>query len=246
MQIAEKTVLITGANRGVGEALVKEALNRGAKRVFAGTRGVLPNTDPRVTALTLDVTNASQIKRAVDQVADLDLLINNAGIGISDDLTDFDVIQRHLDVNLLGLLKVTQAFLPMLTRSKGAIANILSVTSVAPFPVIPGYSISKAAALSLTQSLRALLTRQGVSVHGVILGSVDTDMTRGFDIPKVSPESAAAGIFDGVEEGEDDIFPDPTSRTLADGWRGGVTKAFERRINAIVLEGAQIDLTARL
>jgi NAD(P)-dependent dehydrogenase (short-subunit alcohol dehydrogenase family) len=246
MQIAEKTVLITGANRGVGAALVKEALNRGAKRVFAGTRGVLPNTDPRVTALTLDVTNASQIKRAVDQVADLDLLINNAGIGISDDLTDFDVIQRHLDVNLLGLLKVTQAFLPMLTRSKGAIANILSVTSVAPFPVIPGYSISKAAALSLTQSLRALLTRQGVSVHGVILGSVDTDMTRGFDIPKVSPESAAAGIFDGVEEGADDIFPDPTSRTLADGWRGGVTKAFERRINAIVLEGAQIDLTARL
>ena len=88
MQIAEKTVLITGANRGVGEALVKEALNRGAKRVFAGTRGALPNTDPRVTALTLDVTNASHIQRAVDQVADLDLLINNAGIGISDDLTD--------------------------------------------------------------------------------------------------------------------------------------------------------------
>jgi len=83
-------------------------------------------------------------------------------------------------------------------------------------------------------------------VHGVILGSVDTDMTRGFDIPKVSPESAAAGIFDGVEEGEEDIFPDPTSRTLADGWRDGVTKAFERRINAVVLEGAQIDIRERL
>ena len=246
MQIAEKTVLITGANRGVGEALAKEALNRGAKRVFAGTRGALPNTNPRVTALTLDVTNASHIQRAVDQVADLDLLINNAGIGISDDLTDLDVIQKHLDVNLLGLLKVTQAFLPLLARSKGAIVNILSVTSVAPFPVIPAYSISKAAALNLTQSLRALLTRQGVSAHGVLLGSVDTDMTRGYDIPKVSPESAAAGIFDGLEKGEEDIFPDPTSRTLADGWRAGVTKAFERRINAVVLEGAQIDLTERL
>ena len=89
MQIAEKTVLITGANRGLGEALVKEALNRGAKKVFAGTRRALLNTDPRVTALTLDVTNASQIRRAVDQVADLDLLINNAGIGISGDLTVF-------------------------------------------------------------------------------------------------------------------------------------------------------------
>ena len=77
MHISDKTVLVTGANRGVGEALVKEALNRGAKRVFADTRGALPNTNPRVTALTLDVTNASHIQRAVDQVADLDLLINN-------------------------------------------------------------------------------------------------------------------------------------------------------------------------
>jgi NAD(P)-dependent dehydrogenase (short-subunit alcohol dehydrogenase family) len=246
MHIADKTVLVTGANRGVGEALVKEALNRGAKRVFAGTRVALTNTDPRVTALTLDVTNASQIQRAVDQVADLDVLINNAGIGISDDLTDLDVIQKHLDVNLLGLLKVTQAFLPMLTRSKGAIVNILSVTSIAPMALIPGYSISKAAALSLTQSQRALLKRQGVGVHAVILGSVDTDMTRGYDIPKVSPETAAAGIFDGLENGEEDIFPDPTSRTLADGWRTGVAKAFERRINAILLEGAQIDLRERL
>jgi NAD(P)-dependent dehydrogenase (short-subunit alcohol dehydrogenase family) len=246
MNIAKKTVLITGANRGIGAALVKEALNRGAKRVFAGTRGALPNADPRVTALTLDVTNASQIQRAVDEVGALDILINNAGVGIADDLTDLDAIQKHLDVNLLGPLKVTQAFLPLLTRSKGAIVNILSVTSVAPFPVIPSYSISKAAALSLTQSQRALLTRQGVGVHGVILGSVDTDMTRGYDIPKVSPESAAVGIFDGLENGEEDIFPDPTSQTLADGWRTGVTKAFERRINAIMLEGAQIDLRDRL
>jgi NAD(P)-dependent dehydrogenase (short-subunit alcohol dehydrogenase family) len=246
MYIAEKTVLVTGANRGIGAALVKEALNRGAKRVFAGTRGALPNADPRVTALTLDVTNDSQIQRAVDEVGALDILINNAGVGIADDLTDLDAIQKHLDVNLLGPLKVTQAFLPLLTRSKGAIVNILSVTSVAPFPVIPSYSISKAAALSLTQSQRALLTRQGIGVHGVILGSVDTDMTRGYDIPNVSPESAAVGIFDGLENGEEDIFPDPTSQTLADGWRTGVTKAFERRINAIMLEGAQIDLRDRL
>ena len=96
--------------------------------------------------------------------------------------------------------------------------NILSVVSIAPFPVMPGYSVSKAAALSLTQSLRALLTRQGVSVHAVFLGGVDTDMSRRYHGPKVSPESAAAGIFDGVEKGEEDIFPDPTSLTLAAGW----------------------------
>ena len=250
MHIADKTVLVTGANRGVGEALVKEALNRGVKRVFAGTRSTLTNTDPRVTALTLDVTNASQIQRAVDEIAALDVLINNAGISIYDDLTDLDaihltdldVIQKQLDVNLLGLLRVTRAFLPLLIRSKGAVVNILSMASIAPVAVLPGYSISKAAALSLTQSLRALLARQGVGVHGVILGAIDTDMSRDFDLPKVSPESAAVGIFDGLENGEEDIFPDPTSRPLADGWRTGVAKALERRINAVVLEGAQIDL----
>jgi NAD(P)-dependent dehydrogenase (short-subunit alcohol dehydrogenase family) len=241
MNIAGKTVLITGTNRGVGEALVKEALNRGAKRVFAGTRRAIANTDPRVTTLTLDVTNASQIHRAVDQVADLDVLINNAGVGTYADLCDLGAIQKHLDVNLLGPLNVTQAFLPMLKRSKGAIVNILSVVALAPFPVMPGYSISKAAALSLTQSQRAVLARQGVSVHAVILGGVDTDMSRRYDGPKVTPESAAAGIFDGVERGEEDIFPDPTSQTLAEGWRAGVAKALERRINAVVLEGAQID-----
>jgi NAD(P)-dependent dehydrogenase (short-subunit alcohol dehydrogenase family) len=246
MHIADKTVLVTGANRGLGEALVKEALNRGAKRVFAGTRVALSNTDPRVTALTLDVTNASHIQRAVKEVAVLDVLINNAGIGIADDLTDPEVIQKHLDVNLLGPVKVTQTFLPLLIRSKGAIVNILSVTSVAPFPVIPGYSISKAAALSLTQSLRALLKRQGVGVHAVMPGSMETDMTRGYDFPKVSAESVAVGIFDGLEKGEEDIFPDPTSQAIADGWRTGVAKAFERRINAVLLEGAQIDLREKL
>ena len=254
MNITEKTVLVTGANRGVGEALVKEALNRGAKRVFAGTRGALPKTDQRVTPLTLDVTNASHIQRAVEEVADLDVLINNAAISIYGDLTnldvirltDLDVIHKHLDVNLLGPLKVTQAFLPLLIPSKGAVVNILSVTSIAPVAVLPGYSISKAAALSLTQSLRALLARQGVGVHGVILGAINTDMSRDFDVPKVSPQSAAVGIFDGLENGEEEIFPDPTSQPIAEGWRAGVTKALERRINAVLLEGAQIDIHERL
>ena len=246
MNIADKTVLITGANRGVGNALAKEALNRGGKRVFAGTRSTIPDTDPRVTALTLDVTNASQIQRAVAEVADLDVLINNAAIAIYEDLTDLGLIQKQLEVNLLGPLKVTQAFLPLLARSKGAIVNILSVVAVAPYPLLPGYSISKAAALSLTQSLRSLLMRQGVGVHAVILGGVDTDMSRGFDGPKVSPASAAEGIFDGLEKEEEEIFPDPTSQLLADGWRTGVAKALERRVNAVVLEGAQVDIHERL
>ena len=100
---------------------------------------------------------------------------------------------------------------------------------VSALPLTPAYSISKAAAFSLTQSLRALLAGRGVRVHAVLTGPVDTDMTRGFDIPKASAESVARAIFDGVENGEEDIFPDPTSASLADGWRDGVAKAFERQ-----------------
>ena len=239
MNIANKTVLITGANRGIGQALVDEALRLGAKRVYAGTRsGALQNTDPRVTPLTLDVTDLAQIQRGVDEVGTLDVLINNAGIAIYDDLNNLDVIEQHLAVNFLGMLKMTRAFLPLLRRSKGAIVNNLSLAALAPLPVIPSYSISKAAASNMTQSLRALLAGQGVTVHAVFLGPIDTDMNRGFDIPKTSTESAARGIFAGLEKGDEDIFPDPASQPIAEGWRIGAAKALERQFANFVPQSA--------
>jgi NAD(P)-dependent dehydrogenase (short-subunit alcohol dehydrogenase family) len=234
MTIADKAVLVTGANRGIGQALVEEALKRGAKRVYAGTRQPLTHSDARVTPLTLDVTNPAQIQAAVERVESLDVLINNAGIAIYDDLSNLDVIAQHLAVNLLGPLKVTHAFLPLLRQSRGAIVNNLSLVSLAALPIIPAYSISKAAAFNMTQSLRALLAGQGVTVHAVVLGPVDTDMNRGFDIPKASPESAARNIFDGLEKGEEDIFPDPASLFIAEGWRAGVVKTLERQFAAFV------------
>ncbi len=238
MNIANKTVLITGANRGIGRALVDEALRRGAKRVYAGTRGELQNADKRVTPLTLDVTKASQIQRAADEIDSLDVLINNAGIAIYDDLSNPDVIEKHLAVNFFGMLNVARAFLPLLKRSKGAIVNNLSLVALAPLPVIPSYSISKAAALSMTQSLRAFLASQGVTVHAAVLGPIDTDMNRGFDIPKASTASAAQGIFDGLERGEEEIFPDPASQSIAEGWRAGAAKALERQFAAFVPQSA--------
>jgi NAD(P)-dependent dehydrogenase (short-subunit alcohol dehydrogenase family) len=234
MNITNKTVLITGASRGIGKALVNEALRRGAKRVYAGTRGALEDADERVTPLTLDVTNVSQIQRAVKEVDTLDVLINNAGIALYDDLNNLEVIEQHLAVNFLGLLKVTHAFLPLLRRSNGAVVNNLSLAGLAALPVIPSYSISKAAAFNLTQSLRALLAGQGVTVHAVVLGPIDTDMNRGFEIPKASPECAAQGIFDGLARGEEEIFPDPASQSIAEGWRSGVLKALERQFGAFV------------
>jgi NAD(P)-dependent dehydrogenase (short-subunit alcohol dehydrogenase family) len=237
MTIADKTVLVTGANRGIGQALVEEALSRGARRVYAGTRQPLAHLDPRVTPLTLDVTNPAQIQAAAEQVDALDLLINNAGIWLYDDLSDRAMLEEHLAVNFYGPWGVTQALLPLLIRSRGTIVNNVSLMALAALPLTPAYSVSKAAAFSLTQSLRALLAGRGVRVHAVLTGPVDTDMTRGFDIPKASPESVARAILDGVEQGEEDIFPDPMSASMAGSWRSGVAKAFERQ-NAALAQAA--------
>lgn len=234
MKISGKAILITGANRGIGRALVHDALSRGAKRVYAGTRAALHVTDERVTPLTLDVTNIPEIQRAAEEVLALDVLINNAGVATYHDINDLEAIEQHLDVNLFGTLNVTRAFLTQLEHSKGAIVNNLSLVALAPLPIIPGYSISKAAALNMTQSLRALVRSRGISVHAAVLGPIDTDMNRGFEIPKATPESAARGIFDGLEQGEEDIFPDPASRQIAEGWHAGVAKALEREFAALM------------
>jgi NAD(P)-dependent dehydrogenase (short-subunit alcohol dehydrogenase family) len=234
MTIANKTVLVTGANRGIGAALVEEALRRGARRVYAGARRPVTHEDGRVTPLTLDVTNAAQIQRAVEEVDTLDILINNAGVALYDDLSDPSVLEQHFAVNLFGMHAVTQAFLPKLVSSKGAVVNNLSANALAPLPLIPAYSISKAAAFNMTQSLRVLLASRGVHVHAVLTGVVDTDMTKGFDIPKASPETVARGIFDGVDSGQDEIFPDPMSESLAQSWRSGAAKALERQYAAVL------------
>jgi NAD(P)-dependent dehydrogenase (short-subunit alcohol dehydrogenase family) len=176
MTIADRAVLVTGANRGIGQALVEEALRRGAQRVYAGTRRLFSHLDRRVTPLILDVTSAEQIQRAVQSVESLDLLINNAGLALFDDLSDRVALERHLAVNLFGTYGVTQALLPLLTRSRGAIVNV----------------------------------------------------------PKASPESVARAIFDGVEKGEEDIFPDPVSASMAESWRSGAVKAAERQFAGLV------------
>jgi NAD(P)-dependent dehydrogenase (short-subunit alcohol dehydrogenase family) len=204
--IANSAVLITGGNRGIGRALVEEALARGAARVYAGMRQPLEHPDARVTPLILDITSPEQIQEAADQVESLDILVNNAGVFLYDDLSD---------------------------RAIGSIA------ALAPIPLTPAYSVSKAAAFNLAQSLRILLARRGVRVHSVLSGPVDTDMVRDLDIPKSSPESDARAIFDGIDDGEEDIFPDPFSQALAEGWRTGVAKALERQ-NAALLDAASV------
>jgi NAD(P)-dependent dehydrogenase (short-subunit alcohol dehydrogenase family) len=232
--VTDSSILVTGANRGIGQALVEEALTRGAKRVYAGARRPFIHRDRRVTPLILDVTDAAQIQAAVERVESLDILINNAGVALYDDLTDRGALEQSLAVNLFGPWAVTQAFLPLLTRSRGAIVNNVSLMALAPFPLTPSYAISNAAALNLSQSLRALLAARHVGVHAVLTGPTDTDMSRGIEVPKASAESVARAIFDGVARGEEEIFPDPMSQTVADGWRTGAGKALERETAALL------------
>ncbi|WP_328997547.1 SDR family NAD(P)-dependent oxidoreductase [Kribbella sp. NBC_00709] len=229
MNIENTAVLVTGANRGIGKALVEDALKRGAKRVYAGTRRPLTHPDQRVTPITLDVTDAAQIRAAVESVESLDVLINNAGLGLYADLSDRAALEQHLAVNLFGTYDVTHAFLPLLTRSGGAIVNVLSLASLAAVPLDPTYSVSKAAAFSLTQSFRTAFAGQGVTAHAALAGPVDTDMGPRADIPKASPESVARAILDGIENGDEEIFPDPFSEPVAEGWRNGTSKALERQ-----------------
>lgn len=229
MKIADATVLVTGANRGLGRALVEEALRRGAKRIYAGARQPFVHADKRVTPVTLDVTNAAQIRDTAGKVESLDLLINNAALALYDNLSDRALLERHLAVNVFGLYDLTLAFLPLLTRTRGAVVNVLSDSALTAVPFVPGYSMSKAAAFSLTQSMRALWAAQGVSVHAAMPGPIDTDMSAGADIPKSSAEAVARGILDGVEKSEEDIFPDPVSASLAKSWRTLATDVHELR-----------------
>lgn len=227
--LADRAVLITGANRGLGAALVTEALRRGARRVYAGSRHPLLLTDDRVVPLRLDVTNAGHIDAAARAIDRLDLLVNNAGVGLFEDLTDAAVLREHLMVNLYGSHAMTQAVLPQLTSSGGAVVNVLSIAALASLPVMPSYSVSKAAAFSLTQAQRALFAARGVRVHAVLAGPIDTDMTRDLQIPKSDPADVAQGIYDGVLAGREDIFPDPMAAALQPGWDTGPLKALERQ-----------------
>jgi NAD(P)-dependent dehydrogenase (short-subunit alcohol dehydrogenase family) len=236
--LTDRTVLVTGANRGIGRALVEEALRRDAARVYAATRQPFAHPDGRVSPLLFDVTDRTRIETAARQVERLDVLINNAGLAIFDDLGDRDVLERHLAVNFFGPHAVTSAFTPHLMRSRGAVVNVLSLAALASVPGLAGYSASKAAALALTQAQRQLFAEHGVRVHAVLAGPVDTDMSRDLAIPKAAPTAVARAILDGVAAGDDEIFPDPFSASLAPAWPEGAVKLLERG-NAALLEASR-------
>jgi NAD(P)-dependent dehydrogenase (short-subunit alcohol dehydrogenase family) len=223
-KIKGRVALVTGANRGIGLALVEALLQRGARKVYAGARK--PETlaelaaldGGRVVPLRLDVTDAAQVGHAAAEAGDVDLLINNAGVvaGVFagfDDAIWVDAARQEHETNLIGPLRISQAFAPILARQGGGtLVNVSSVAGLVGMPGLMTYSTTKAALHSLTQSTREALLGQGTRVVGVYPGPVDTDMARAVTFPKASASSVAHAILDGLEQGLEDIYPDPLAR----------------------------------
>ncbi|MBX9710784.1 MAG: SDR family oxidoreductase [Xanthobacteraceae bacterium] len=224
MSLSNKVVLVSGANRGIGAAVVRELLKAGVRKVYAGARhpNSLPDFgDKRVVPLQLDVTNDASVKAAADTAKDIDVLVNNAGTAAFNDwmTATRDVIDADMNTNFFGTLRVIRAFAPhLVNRGSGIIANVISVVGLAPVPALSGYSASKAALQSLTQALRGTLKKSGVAVIGIYPGPIDTDLAKNIPMEKATPEHAAANIVRGLEKGEPYIFPDPMALQVEQLW----------------------------
>jgi NAD(P)-dependent dehydrogenase (short-subunit alcohol dehydrogenase family) len=221
MKIHNATVLVTGANRGLGMAFAREALARGARKVYAGMRDPSKLTLAGVEALRLDVTRPEDVAAAARRCTDVTLLINNAGIATFGGFLSADSIESaraHLETNFFGPLRLSQAFAPVLdAHGGGAILNVLSVASWINAPMLAMYGASKSAAWALTNGLRHELRAQGTQVLGMHVGFVDTDLTRDIDLPKSSPEVIVRRTFDALEAGAEEVLADDRARQIKQG-----------------------------
>ena len=219
----DKVVFVTGANRGIGKAIVEALLKHNVKKVYAAARDVksLKFNDPRVVPVQLDITKRDQISKAAALAGDTQVLINNAGAlafapivaGKAEDIIS------DMQVNYFGTVSMVQAFVPVLEKNGGGkIANFSSIIGLAPMAGVGGYSASKAAVASATQAMRAELKAKNISVHGVFPGPIDTDMAKEFNLPKTSAAETAENIIAGIAAGTEDIFPDPMSQQISELW----------------------------
>jgi NAD(P)-dependent dehydrogenase (short-subunit alcohol dehydrogenase family) len=242
-RIEGSVALVSGANRGIGRAITEALLERGAAKVYAAARDPHNLTElsrrhgARLTAVRVDVTDAEQVADAANDATDIDLLINNAGAYEPTPLlekTIVEVARREMEVNYFGALRMLATFADTLVRTRGVLVNVGSVAGLSNVALNPTYSASKAAQHSLTQAARALLSGQGVTVHGVYPGPVDTAMTK--DLPpefvKIAPEAVAQAVLDGIEAGEEDIFPDPFAVTFGKDFFAS-PKALEQQLAAM-------------
>lgn len=238
MKLENKTILVTGSNRGIGKALVEALLKYPVKRIYAAARKTedLPEFgDDRVVPLKLDITKLDLVKKAAGQAQDVDLLINNAGVATFASVVsgETDALKYDMEVNYLGTLNVVCSFVPVLEKRGGsAIANVISVVGLASFSHSGGYCASKAALFSATQAIRAELKAKGIFVHAIFPGPIDTDMARDLNIPKTSAWVTAENIVKGILADQEDIFPDPMSLQVGELWSKD-PKGLERQFSSM-------------
>ncbi len=225
MQIKNAVVLVTGANRGIGLAFARELLARGARKVYAAARDPATITLPGVQALKLDVTKPEDVAAAAALAPDVTLVINNAGIAQRGGFLaadSEDTTRRIFETNVYGVLHMSKAFAPVLKgNGGGALLNVLSVASWVNGGELAAYSASKSAAWSLTNALRSELAAQKTQVLGLHMAYVDTDLTRGFEVPKSSPEDIVKRALDGLELGVDEVLADEITQHV----KAGMTAA---------------------
>lgn len=222
MNLKGKIVMVTGANGGVGSALIKALLDKGAAKVYAAARTIAAVEElaqfnaERIVALRLDITSAASVATATEQCVEVNLLINNAGINRCVSLlglAGMEAAREEMEVNFFGTLAMCRAFAPVLeANGGGTIVNVCSVIGLVNLPVNGTYCASKAAGHSLLQGVRAELVPRGIRVVGVYPGPVDTKMTAGQEMPKATPDQVASAILEGLEHDAEDIFPDPMSQ----------------------------------
>lgn len=227
MKIHGSTALVTGANRGLGAALVQALLEAGATKVYAAARD--PSrvvAAPGVVPLQLDVTNPEDIAAAVRQAGDVDLLINNAGImgGERDILSaaSLGAMRREFETNVVAPLALVQAFAPQLAARRGALVNVLSVLSWISLTGAETYSASKAAAWSLSNGLRHVLRERDVQLVSVHVGYMDTDMTRALPVEKADPRAVARATLAAVDAGEVEVLADALSGQVKHALSAGI------------------------
>ncbi|AXH37328.1 SDR family NAD(P)-dependent oxidoreductase [Humibacter sp. BT305] len=227
MDISGTTVLVTGANGGLGRNFVEQALARGASRVYATARRPRQWEDTRVVPLALDVTDDASVAAAVAAASDVDIVINNAGVGGASSLLASSVedVERVFATNVFGALRVAKAFATVLaSRGGGALVDVHSVLSW--LAIAGGYSASKAALWSLTNSLRVELAPQGTLVVGAHLGYTDTPMIADVDAEKNDPAEVVASIWDAVAADEDEALADQVSRDVRAALSGPVRSLY--------------------
>src|ERR1700730_4257312 len=221
MKIANSTVIVTGANRGVGLAFTRELFARGAPKVYAGARDPSTIKQPGVTAVRLDVTKPEQVAAAAALAGDVTLVINNAGVGHPGGFLAADseeVARRQLETNFFGMLRMSKAFAPVLAANGGgALINVLSIVSWVNSGALAAYAASKSAAWSLTNSLRHELAAQKTQVLALHMGFVDTDLVRSIDSTKTSPADIVKRALDGLESGLDEVLADERTRLVKQG-----------------------------